>query len=61
MPKVLKLAKVNIKDSSIVYCLILADFINLFSNIILIACYNYYKNGLVYYIYIYSRRYNKCN
>ena len=52
MPKAPKSVKTNIKDSSTVYYLTLADFINLFSNVIPIAYYNYYKNSLVFYVYI---------
>ena len=38
MPKASKFVKTNIKDSSTIYRLALADFIDLFSNIMPVAC-----------------------
>ena len=61
MPKAPKSSKVNIKDSSTVRRLALADFIDSFGDVMPVACRNCRESGLVCRVHIRSGRCNECN
>ena len=61
MPKTPKSVKTNIKDSSTVRRLALADFIDSFGDVMPVACRNCRENGLVCRVHIRSGRCNECN